>query len=171
MASVGTLEEAARKRKERLRNLGRYQKEEESAEEKNVSETTSQEKLPRQCRASRFYSIDGKCNNLKHPFWGAASEPFAREVPSRYADGKMTPRLYAKVMSGKSQPHTSQQPLPSAREVSTRCMQALGVEREGDLHAHLNQNIMQFGQFFSHDLALTPVMEGTRPCIFFKFSF
>ncbi|KAL8570181.1 hypothetical protein ACOMHN_030980 [Nucella lapillus] len=47
MASVGTLEEAARKRKERLRNLGRYQKEEESAEEKNVSETTSQEKLPR----------------------------------------------------------------------------------------------------------------------------
>ena len=50
MASVGSLEEQARTRKERLRalaNLSRKAKGDETAEEKHETESTEKEKLPR----------------------------------------------------------------------------------------------------------------------------
>jgi len=50
MASVGSLEEEARKRKERLRALSRKTKGDEAVGEKNESDSTEKEKLPRYSR-------------------------------------------------------------------------------------------------------------------------
>ncbi|KAK7092939.1 chorion peroxidase-like [Littorina saxatilis] len=108
------------------------------------------------CHKSRYYRIDGKCNNLKNTRWGAAYEPYVRELPDQYADGLTIPRLYA---TG-----TSDRALPSARKVSTTCFPSVAEEDEGDLDPLYNQNVMQFGQYFSHDLGLTPVMKGFNCC-------
>jgi hypothetical protein len=40
------------------------------------------------CKAERFRSIDGTCNNLENSHWGAAMSPFRRLLPPAYADGK-----------------------------------------------------------------------------------
>ena len=50
MASVGSLEEEARKRKERLRALSQKTKGDEAVGEKNESDSTEKEKLPRYSR-------------------------------------------------------------------------------------------------------------------------
>ena len=35
-----------------------------------------------QCDSSaQFRTINGNCNNLKRPYWGAMSTPFSREIP------------------------------------------------------------------------------------------
>jgi hypothetical protein len=40
------------------------------------------------CSAKHAWrSVDGTCNNLKQPMWGASFQPFARFVPPVYADG------------------------------------------------------------------------------------
>ncbi|XP_076437029.1 salivary peroxidase/catechol oxidase-like [Babylonia areolata] len=110
-----------------------------------------------QCERSRFYAIDGKCNNLKHPFWGAAFFPLVRDLPNAYTDGKLVPRLYAQGTNDSEQ-------LPSARLVTSRCMSPVDTERPRDLHPSHSQNFMQFGQYFSHDLALTPILKGLGCC-------
>ena len=37
-------------------------------------------------------AIDGECNSIMHPSWGAASTPFGRIVAPWYADGHGSPR-------------------------------------------------------------------------------
>ena len=52
-------------------------------------------KLVRQdlkCSLSRFRTMTGHCNNLKHPTWGAAMTPFARYLPPVHPDGIWIPR-------------------------------------------------------------------------------
>lgn len=44
------------------------------------------------CKLSRFRTMTGHCNNLKHPTWGAAMTPFARYLPPIHPDGIWTPR-------------------------------------------------------------------------------
>lgn len=38
-------------------------------------------------RNSPYRSIDGRCNNLIHPSWGAAITPQPRYLPAEYDDG------------------------------------------------------------------------------------
>jgi len=38
---------------------------------------------------AKFRTIDGTCNNLLHPWRGAAKTPLIRMSPQRYQDGKM----------------------------------------------------------------------------------
>lgn len=44
------------------------------------------------CELSRFRTLTGHCNNLKHPTWGAAMTPFARYLPPVHPDGIWIPR-------------------------------------------------------------------------------
>ena len=73
-----------------------------------------------------------------------------------FVAGKVIPRLYSSAKEG--------QLLPSAREVSTRCFSSVLEDKGLDLDTKVNQNHMQFGQFFAHDLGLTPVMTGQSDC-------
>ena len=41
-----------------------------------------------QCTPSKFRTQDGSCNNVQHPFWGAARRSQVRLLPAEYADGK-----------------------------------------------------------------------------------
>ncbi|CAH8849414.1 unnamed protein product [Trichobilharzia szidati] len=43
------------------------------------------------CFHLRYRSIDGTCNNLNHPRWGAALVPFRRLLPPKYENGMNTP--------------------------------------------------------------------------------
>ncbi|KAK7497573.1 hypothetical protein BaRGS_00011213, partial [Batillaria attramentaria] len=81
--------------------------------------------------------FDGACNNLLYPLWGAAFTVYRRELPHVYHD---------------------------ARLVSTECLKSLVTEQNRDLAKKHNQLLMQFGQFFSHDLSSTPEMEGIDCC-------
>lgn len=44
------------------------------------------------CDLSRYRTMTGHCNNLKHPTWGAAMTPFARYLPPVHPDGIWIPR-------------------------------------------------------------------------------
>lgn len=49
----------------------------------------------KQCDASYPYrSMDGTCNNLQHPYWGAAFTPLTRLVPAAYNDGNKNSVAY-----------------------------------------------------------------------------
>lgn len=39
------------------------------------------------CTAQRYRQYNGLCNNLEHPYWGAALTAFRRMIPADYADG------------------------------------------------------------------------------------
>lgn len=104
---------------------------------------------------THYYSIDGVCNNLRHPLWGSASIPLIRELPNAYQDGKGQPRIYH---------NGTTDPLPGARRLSTECLPSLVAETSRDLDAKHSQIFMQFGQFFSHDLVSTSTMGGTGCC-------
>ena len=41
--------------------------------------------------SSTFRSMDGSCNNLKHPLWGRAMTPLRRALEPDYCDSKWTP--------------------------------------------------------------------------------
>ena len=44
---------------------------------------------PVTCNAQAQYrTIDGRCNNLNNPYWGAMSTPFRRNLAAIYADNK-----------------------------------------------------------------------------------
>lgn len=97
---------------------------------------------------SPYRSIDGRCNNLIHPSWGAAITPQPRYLPAEYDDGISTPRKRAKNGS----------PLPSPRLISNNLFRAPGDCTETD-HARTLM-VMAWGQFIDHDLTHTPTMKG-----------
>lgn len=37
---------------------------------------------------SSYRTIDGSCNNIYNPKWGAINQPFLRLLPAEYFDGK-----------------------------------------------------------------------------------
>jgi hypothetical protein len=45
-------------------------------------------------RTSPYRTVDGTCNNLDHPEWGAAVTPQPRYQPAEYDDGKMDNGLF-----------------------------------------------------------------------------
>ena len=92
-----------------------------------------------ECKVGRYRPVDGVCNNLQHPHWGAAMSGHHRFLAPDYADGISEPR---KAASGL--------PLPSARVVSTHLHQDKGI------HDHaVSMMIVAWGQFTDHDITLT----------------
>ncbi|XP_043950846.1 peroxidasin isoform X1 [Drosophila biarmipes] len=94
------------------------------------------------CFHSRYRSIDGTCNNLQHPTWGASLTAFRRLAPPIYENGFSMPVGWTKGMlySGHAK--------PSARLVST----SLVATKEITPDARITHMVMQWGQFLDHDL-------------------
>lgn len=86
-----------------------------------------------------YRHADGRCNNLQHPSWGKANTCFARLLPPDYSDGQAAPRI-----------SVTGHPLPNPRILSAI------VHRDFNYPATYTHFVMQYGQFFAHDIAFTP---------------
>nr|XP_045607168.1 chorion peroxidase-like [Procambarus clarkii] len=87
--------------------------------------------------------VDGSCNNLRNPKWGAAMTPFVRYLVPAYEDG---------VDAMRGEGRTGEWALPSPRTVSR-------VLHEGERRPplpHMTLMVMQWGQFIDHDIVHTP---------------
>ncbi|XP_033761418.1 myeloperoxidase-like [Pecten maximus] len=96
---------------------------------------------------SRFRTIDGSCNNLKHPRWGMSFRAQRRYRQPAYQDGISTPRKKSVTFND----------LPSPRVISNKVFKA-GPKSE--LSAGITSMHMSFGQFLDHDFIFTPVIKG-----------
>ena len=101
---------------------------------------------PPNCSAilQSYRTMDGTCNNLRQPMWGAATTAFRRVLPPYYEDGVST-------MVGSSQVDPFKPPYPSARYVSSTII----LDRNED-EANVTHMLMQWGQFLDHDLSHSP---------------
>ena len=89
-----------------------------------------------------FRTINGTCNNLRNPSFGAASTPFNRLLPADYGDGISTLR---QAVNG--------QELPNARDVS-RFAHGSNADRTNPNSTILTHLAMNFAQFTDHDFTL-----------------
>ncbi|KAF4518001.1 hypothetical protein B566_EDAN012755 [Ephemera danica] len=90
-------------------------------------------------RQSKYRSLDGSCNNPKHPSWGAALTSYRRLVPPNYADGLYAPR------GGKS--------LPNPREASVAMVTS---DPAVPSQSMVTLATAIWSQFVTMDLAHTP---------------
>ena len=98
--------------------------------------------------ALSFRSIDGSGNNIANPTWGEADTKMLRLKTPAYEDGLSVPR------GGLSST------LPSARAVSNAvCSQSGSVPNA----VNASDWIWQWGQFISHDMDLTQVVDPAEP--------
>ena len=98
-----------------------------------------------------YRTIDGTCNNLKNPLWGAATTAFRRILDPYYEDGISTIRGYLQNYGDNALPFNP--PVPSPRIVSTSI-----VTDEPFDEARASHMMMQFGQFLDHDITLAPTL-------------
>ncbi|KAJ8918520.1 hypothetical protein NQ315_015227 [Exocentrus adspersus] len=89
---------------------------------------------------SKYRSLNGSCNNLKHPeTYGVSYTAFRRHLPPDYADGISKPRV--------SQNGT---PLPSSRVVSLEIHPPLQIT-----DSKFSVMLAIWGQFLDHDMTAT----------------
>ncbi|GFU34405.1 peroxidasin [Nephila pilipes] len=103
-----------------------------------------------------FYrSLDGSCNNLHHPCWGKADEPYQRWLPPAYANG--IDSLRRRADGGE---------LPSPRQVfQWVCSQF--HQSPNTTYPSLSNVAVFWGQMLTHEMMLTPIVtvkkwNGTR---------
>lgn len=96
--------------------------------------------------ATPYRSIDGSCNNLHNPFWGASFRAFDRIIPASYEDGLQEPR------GGYDAYY-----LPNPRMI-TNTIHYDVIRPEPTI----TNMVPQLGQFVDHDLTLAP--EGDKHC-------
>lgn len=112
---------------------------------------------------NKFRTIDGSCNNLENPLFGASGTPFTRLTPAYYEDGISSLRggLQARSRSFFNVgPFTD--PNPSPRVISESVVRNITQDEVEFTHI-----LMQWGQFLDHDLDLSPEFEvECESCIF-----
>ena len=116
------------------------------------------------CEATRYRDLEGRCNNLENPHWGASLIAHSRFLPAAFTDGISAPRIS---VLGKE--------LPSARLVRmiqihdaknkhfhdsfyicSNCQVSAHVHRDDGFHDHaLTFLFVAWGQFTDHDITLT----------------
>lgn len=94
------------------------------------------------CFHNKYRSVDGTCNNLQHPTWGASLTGFRRILRPIYENGFSTPIGWNKNMKYYGYPK------PSSRLVSTTLIATKRITPD-DTYTHM---LMQWGQFLDHDL-------------------
>jgi hypothetical protein len=95
----------------------------------------------------RYRTLEGTCNNLKSPLLGSIETPLKRLLKPAYNDGFGSPRV--KSFSGND--------LPNPRKISTTLnSDNLAFER---IWTHI---FIIFGQFLTHDIALTAITNSKR---------
>ncbi len=102
----------------------------------------------------QFRTLDGTCNNLNNPLFGAAGTNFGRLILPQYEDGRNSLRgnMQNQFQMSKLDPFSP--PNPSARFVSTNIIRDKPNEELPFTHV-----LMQWGQFLDHDLDLSPELE------------
>lgn len=91
------------------------------------------------CEVQRYRSVEGICNNLEMPHWGAAMNGHHRWMAPDYADGISAPRA-----------SVTGYPLPSTRDVS------VNMHKDEGYHDHaVTILLVIWGQFIDHDITLT----------------
>ncbi|CAG9765153.1 unnamed protein product [Ceutorhynchus assimilis] len=95
----------------------------------------------------RYRRIDGACNNVLHPTWGAPFTPYSRILPASYHDGVWSPRVSV----------VDEEPLPSPRQISTTVISDVDSPNHDYTLA-----VPQFGQFLSHDFTHSMDMSFTN---------
>ena len=128
------------------------------------SDLEGEEEEETHCDAEHPYrAIDGECNSIMHPSWGAASTPFGRIVAPWYADGHGSPRggwesaQEPGTMTGNSRNvilpcnRSADAMLPNPRRVSK-------VIHTEESHPESRNTLMLvlMGQFLDHDITLSP---------------
>ena len=125
---------------------------------------------------SNFRRIDGKCNNLQNPYWGAMSVAFSREIAVDTYDPKsksilldeddeMITKMNRKKGKGSKGGNSGKKScpkrgtLPSARFVSHTFHTSENISSTDATHM-----LTQWGQFLDHDLTLTPENEEHGCC-------
>ena len=106
---------------------------------------------------NQFRTIDGTCNNLENPLFGAAGTAFKRLIPAQYEDGYSS--LRGQIQNDDSvrdilgiSPFVP--PNPSARHISESIINNITTDEIPFTHI-----LMQWGQFLDHDLDLGPELE------------
>ncbi|CAG9835601.1 unnamed protein product [Diabrotica balteata] len=94
------------------------------------------------CFHSKYRAVDGTCNNLQHPTWGASLTEFRRILKPIYEDGLQKPVGWIK--DKKYHGYTK----PSSRLVSTTLITTTKITPDPEI-THM---VMQWGQFLDHDL-------------------
>ncbi|XP_039249402.2 peroxidase skpo-1-like [Styela clava] len=97
------------------------------------------------CRSrDEFPHIDGSCNNVENPTWGASNTVMPRLLPPEYDDGEDSPRTQGEFRE-----------LPSTRTVSNMLKESRKQISSGVSHLHV-----LFGQLLAHDIVHTPVIKN-----------
>lgn len=92
--------------------------------------------LPHQ--RSKYRTIDGTCNNLRHPYWGRSFTCHVRILPPDYSDGIQAFRM-----------SKAGRPLPNPRTLSNY------IAESKDMKAFYTGLILGWGQFINHDITNT----------------
>ncbi|XP_025410681.1 peroxidase-like [Sipha flava] len=87
---------------------------------------------------AKYRSVNGSCNNLKTPTWGAANTPFLRMLNANFSDGYYELRK-----------QTNGSALPSPRVVNINVF----LTREKYRTDENNVLLLPFGQLLAHDLS------------------
>ncbi|XP_012541547.2 peroxidasin homolog [Monomorium pharaonis] len=94
------------------------------------------------CFHQKYRSIDGSCNNQRHPTWGSSYTGFRRILQPIYENGFSTPVGWEKGRRYYGYPK------PAARLVSTTLISTNDITSDDQI-THM---VMQWGQFLDHDL-------------------
>ncbi|KAL1453749.1 hypothetical protein WDU94_010063 [Cyamophila willieti] len=99
---------------------------------------------------AKYRSMDGSCNNLQKPWWGATDTPYARLMKPAYNDSNNNYRV--SVADGSE--------LPGARLVSATLLKP----KKPPLLDSLTRMFTVFGQLVSHDVLFNPQSQGNKCC-------
>lgn len=94
------------------------------------------------CFHTKYRTIDGTCNNLQHPMWGASLTGFRRILKPIYENGLSTPVGWTKGLKYRGFEK------PAARVVSNDLISTESITPD-TIITHM---VMQWGQFLDHDL-------------------
>ena len=125
-----------------------------------VSARCERKKIPTCLPAykAKYRTIDGTCNNIYNPLFGAAPTALNRLVPAKYFDreGLNDPIGFPGQFNVPDIPAT----LKVARAFIIEQFKPERLKSTKFSHA-----LMQFGQFLDHDLDLSPEIENSERCM------